>query len=171
MLIKAFTPGYFAREDTRTPMIFAAISVAVNVAIALTLFPTMGAPGIAVASAVAGWVNAVLLLAVLIRRGHWGRDVPLLKRIPRLVLAAAVMAVALYFAEHWLAARLGPGSPLVIKAATLLSLVAGGALLYFVAAFATGGADFGMIREISGARRASHPLRNRLQIRKLTVAV
>ena len=32
VLIKAFTPGYFAREDTRTPMIFAAISVAVNVA-------------------------------------------------------------------------------------------------------------------------------------------
>ena len=31
VLIKAFTPGYFAREDTRTPMIFAAISVAVNV--------------------------------------------------------------------------------------------------------------------------------------------
>ena len=31
VLIKAFTPGYFAREDTKTPMIFAAISVAVNV--------------------------------------------------------------------------------------------------------------------------------------------
>ena len=28
VLIKAFTPGYFAREDTRTPMIFAAVSVA-----------------------------------------------------------------------------------------------------------------------------------------------
>ncbi len=79
VLIKAFTPGYFAREDTRTPMMFAAISVAVNVATALTLFPSMGAPGIAVASAVAGWVNALMLLAVLIRRGHWGRDVPLLE--------------------------------------------------------------------------------------------
>ena len=89
VLIKAFTPGYFAREDTRTPMIFAAISVAVNVTTALTLFPRMGAPGIAVASAVAGWVNAPLLLGVLIRRGHWGSDMPLLTRIPRLVLAAA----------------------------------------------------------------------------------
>ncbi|RVC11713.1 lipid II flippase MurJ, partial [Mesorhizobium sp. M7A.F.Ca.AU.002.02.1.1] len=146
VLIKAFTPGYFAREDTRTPMIFAAISVAVNVTTALTLFPRMGAPGIAVASAVAGWVNAVMLLGVLIRRGHWGRDVPLMKRIPRLVLSAIVMGAALYFAEHWFAVRLGPGSPLVVKATTLLSLVAGGALLYFITAFATGGADFGMIR-------------------------
>ena len=76
VLIKAFTPGYFAREDTRTPMIFAAISVAVNVAMALALFPSMGAPGIAAASAAAGWLNAALLLLVLIRRGHWGRDAP-----------------------------------------------------------------------------------------------
>ncbi|MER8678179.1 MULTISPECIES: murein biosynthesis integral membrane protein MurJ [unclassified Mesorhizobium] len=162
VLIKAFTPGYFAREDTRTPMMFAAISVGVNVITALTLFPKMGAPGIAVASAVAGWVNAVMLLAVLIRRGHWGRDVPLLKRIPRLVLSAAVMAMALYFAEHWLAVRLGPGSPLVIKATTLLALVAGGALLYFITAFATGGADFGMIRRNvkRGSGKAAAPAPN-----------
>jgi putative peptidoglycan lipid II flippase len=155
VLIKAFTPGYFAREDTRTPMIFAAISVAVNVTTALTLFPSMGAPGIAVASAVAGWVNALMLLGVLIRRGHWGRDAPLMKRIPRLVLSAAVMGAALYFAENWLAAQLASGSPLAIKATTLLALVAGGTLLYFVAAFATGGADFGMIRR--NIRRKGSP--------------
>jgi putative peptidoglycan lipid II flippase len=146
VLIKAFTPGYFAREDTRTPMIFAAISVGVNVATALTLFPSMGAPGIAVASAVAGWVNALMLLAMLIRRGHWGRDIPLLRRIPRLVLSAVIMAVALYFAERHFATQIGPGSPLVVKATTVLALVAGGAALYFIAAFGTGGADFGMIR-------------------------
>ena len=85
VLIKAFTPGYFAREDTRTPMWFAAISVVVNVSLALTLFPRLGGVGIAVASASAGWVNSPLLLGVLIRRGHWGSDVPLLTRIPRLV--------------------------------------------------------------------------------------
>jgi putative peptidoglycan lipid II flippase len=81
--------------------------------------------------------------------------VPLLKRIPRLVLSAAVMGVALYFAEHWFAARLASGSPLVVKAVTLLSLVAGGAILYFLVAFGTGGADFGMIRR--NARRKDTP--------------
>ncbi|TIT79627.1 MAG: murein biosynthesis integral membrane protein MurJ [Mesorhizobium sp.] len=93
------------------------------------------------------------LLGMLIRRGHWGRDVPLMKRIPRLVLSAAVMAVALYFAEHYFATKLGPGSPLVIKATTLLALVGGGAALYFITAFGTGGADFGMIRRNIGRNR------------------
>ena len=146
VLIKAFTPGYFAREDTRTPMIFAAISVVANVAIALTLFPSMGAPGIAVASAVAGWLNAIMLLAVLVRRGHWGRDVPLLKRIPRLVLAAALMGAALYFGEHWFTVQLSSAAHLTTKAVTLVGLSAAGAVIYFVIAFAIGGADFGMIR-------------------------
>ena len=154
VLIKAFTPGYFAREDTKTPMIFAAISVVVNVATALTLFPSMGAPGIAVASAVAGWINALLLLVVLVRRGHWGRDAPLMKRIPRLVLSAVVMGAALYFGAQWLAPELSSSARLVTKAVTLALLSGAAALLYFVLAFATGGADFGMLRRNVGRSTA-----------------
>ncbi|MGN6142171.1 MAG: murein biosynthesis integral membrane protein MurJ [Mesorhizobium sp.] len=146
VLIKAFTPGYFAREDTKTPMVFAAVSVVVNVAIALALFPSMGAPGIAVASAVAGWLNAGMLLFVLVRRGHWGREAALMKRIPRLVLSAALMGAALWYAQGWLAAELSSSARLVTKATTLALLSGAGAVLYFALAFATGGADIGMIR-------------------------
>ncbi|MGS1094981.1 murein biosynthesis integral membrane protein MurJ [Aquamicrobium terrae] len=146
VLIKAFTPGYFAREDTKTPMVFAAISVAVNIATALMLFPRMGAPGIAVASAIAGWVNALMLLAVLVRRGHWGHDAPLMRRIPRLVLSSALMGGALYGGAIWLAPWLASSAPALSQATALALLCGAGALLYFVLAFATGGADIAMIR-------------------------
>jgi putative peptidoglycan lipid II flippase len=146
VLIKAFTPGYFAREDTRTPMIFAAVSVLVNISIALTLFPDLGAPGIAIASAIAGWVNALLLLGFLVRRGHWGSDIPLLTRIPRLVLAAAIMAVAAYFGADWLSPYLAPESPLLVQATALAVLICGAAIIYFAVAFGIGGADIRMIR-------------------------
>ncbi len=146
VLIKAFTPGYFAREDTKTPMVFAAISVAVNIATALMLFPRMGAPGIAVASAIAGWVNALMLLAVLVRRGHWGHDAPLMRRIPRLVLSSALMGGALYGGAIWLAPWLASSAPVLSQATALALLCGAGALLYFVLAFATGGADIAMIR-------------------------
>ncbi|MGF7008962.1 murein biosynthesis integral membrane protein MurJ [Aminobacter sp. BE322] len=146
VLIKAFTPGYFAREDTRTPMVFAAISVAVNIATALILFPSMGAPGIATASALAGWVNAGLLLVVLVRRGHWGRDAGLMRRIPRLVLSAAAMAGALWFAADAAGPWLGSSVPLYTQATALFALVLGAMVVYFAVAFAIGGADIGMIR-------------------------
>lgn len=153
VLIKAFTPGYFAREDTKTPMVFAAISVAINITIALTLFPRMGAPGIAVASVVAGWANALMLLVVLIRRGHWGHDAPLMRRIPRLVLSSALMGAALYGGAVWLSPWLAPPASLLAQTGSLALLCAAGALVYFVLAFATGGADAGMVRR--NVRRGS----------------
>jgi putative peptidoglycan lipid II flippase len=159
VLIKAFTPGYFAREDTRTPMWFAAISVAVNVSVALTLFPSLGAPGIATASAVAGWVNAFLLLGVLVWRGHWGRDLPLLTRIPRLAVAAAVMAGFLHVAIRWFEPQLASSAPLHIQAATLAGLIAAAAILYFAIAFGIGGADVGMLKRSirRGGKTAPEP--------------
>jgi putative peptidoglycan lipid II flippase len=146
VLIKAFTPGFFAREDTRTPMIFAAISVGVNIATALALFPSMKGVGIAAASAVAGWINAALLFGTLVWRGHWGKDRALLLRIPRLIFAAAVMAGAIWYAMQWLAPYLASGSPVYVQAVALAVLIGGSTLIYFVLAFGTGGADFGMVR-------------------------
>ena len=155
VMIKAFTPGFFAREDTRTPMIFAGVSVAVNVALALTLFPRMAESGIATAEAAAGWTNAMLLLGTLIRRGHWGQDRALLGRLPRLVLAAGVMAAAIHFALGYLEAWLAPSSPLLVQIAALGALIGGAMIVYFGIAFAIGGADLGMIRRNVKRSRAA----------------
>jgi putative peptidoglycan lipid II flippase len=146
VLIKAFTPGYFAREDTRTPMIFAAISVTVNISTALWLFPTMGAPGIATAAAVAGWVNASLLFGVLVARGHWASDAGLMRRMPRLIISCLLMAGAIHLAVTWLAPQFDPASPAYAQAAALAAVVVGAMAIYFAAAFGLGGADIGMIR-------------------------
>ncbi|HTV68784.1 MAG TPA: lipid II flippase MurJ, partial [Rhizobiaceae bacterium] len=146
VMIKAFTPGFFAREDTRTPMIFAGISVVVNVTLALTLFPTLAEAGIATAETTAGWVNAILLLATLIWRGHWGRDIALLTRIPRLVIAAAIMAVGIHFATGWLADWFAPTASLIEQIAALALIIGGAMIVYFGIAFAIGGADIGMMR-------------------------
>lgn len=157
VLIKAFTPGFFAREDTRTPMIFAGVSVAANVVLSLLLFPRIAEPGIALAEAVAGWLNAGQLFFALKRRGHWRSDGALLKRIPRLVLAAAGMGAALYFALPFFAEALRPASPLPAQAGALALLVAGSALLYFALVLALGAADPAMLRRALKRRRGTPP--------------
>ena len=70
VLVKAFTPGFFAREDTRTPLIIAVVSIVVNVALNLLfLYGTaLAQVGIALATSLSGWLNAVLLAVVLLRR-------------------------------------------------------------------------------------------------------
>lgn len=146
VLIKVFTPGFFAREDTRTPMIFAGISVGLNIVLALTLFPLIAERGIATAEICSGWTNALLLFATLVRRGHWEFDAGTMSRIPRLVLAAVLMAVALHFAYPQLAPYVTPASPLLQQMVVVLGLLAAGFLFYLAVAFGIGGADLGALR-------------------------
>ncbi|TPW28338.1 murein biosynthesis integral membrane protein MurJ [Pararhizobium mangrovi] len=153
VMIKVFTPGFFAREDTRTPMIFAGISVAVNVTLALTLFPRIAESGIATAETAAGWTNAALLATTLVRRGHWAGDRPFMRRIPRLLVATFVMMGVLYLATGYADQWLRPSTTVVVQIPALLGLVALAMAVYFGLAFSIGGADAGMIRRNLGRGR------------------
>lgn len=108
VLIKVFAPGFFAREDTRTPMRFAAISMLVNVVAGIALFiaiksyyPDFGHVGLAAATSLAGWINAILLMIALRKSGGLEMDARLRNRLPRIVIAAAGMGVFVACAEIW----------------------------------------------------------------------
>ena len=141
VMIKVFIPGYFAREDTRTPMIFAGVAVAVNVALALMLFPLIAESGIATAESVSGWVNASLLIFMLHRRGHFIFDVTLRRNVPRLILCCAVMAASLFAGMRVLGPYFQPEAGIVQQVGALLLLMGGGALVYFGSAQLTGAMD------------------------------
>ncbi|MBP1851292.1 murein biosynthesis integral membrane protein MurJ [Rhizobium halophytocola] len=146
VLIKALQPGFYAREDTKTPMRFTILSVIVNSGLAITLFPVLAERGIATAEATAGWINVTLLFATLLRRGDLQWEWPLFSRVLRLLVATAVMAGVLIYLLGRLSGWLMPQSSLLIQIAALGLLVAVAMVVYFGVAFAIGGADIGMIR-------------------------
>jgi putative peptidoglycan lipid II flippase len=102
VLVKALTPGYFAREDTRTPLVIAIVAIAANVALNLAFLygTTLAHVGIALATSLSGWLNAALLAFVLRRRGHWVADQRLASRAWRMLVATAGMAAALWGSWH-----------------------------------------------------------------------
>ncbi|WP_275787983.1 murein biosynthesis integral membrane protein MurJ [Pararhizobium gei] len=157
VLIKALQPGFYAREDTRTPMRFSGIAVAVNCALAVTLFPRLGVPGIAIAEAAAGWLSTVLLFVTLLKRGHLVWEWALARRTALLVVAAAIMGGALYSLRSVFSASLATGVPLLTKIGTLGLLIGISMLIYFAAAFLIGGADLGMIRRNLRRKAAKTP--------------
>ncbi len=154
VLIKVFSPGFFAREDTRTPMWFAGISVIVNVGLSLALFPFLAHIGIAIATSVAGWVNTVLLAVALHRRGQFKADAALRKRLPLLLLASVLMGVCLYLALWMVAPVLAnPGSLAGIVAVG--GLVIGGVIAFVLFCQVTGAADFrGAFASLRARRRS-----------------
>ena len=128
VLIKALTPGFFARQDTATPVKIAVVAMIANVALAVTLMQVLAHVGIALATACSAWINTALLGIVLHRRGHFALDARVRKRLPRLLLAAAGMAASLWFAERELAAYFAEG--LGTRVSALVALVAGGGIVF-----------------------------------------
>lgn len=144
VMIKVFQPGYFAREDTKTPMRYAVASLVVNTlgSIGLfVLFQRMGLMphvGIAIATTVGGWLNALLLWRGLSARGHYAMDARARRSVPLYVLAAMVMGAVLWLGVGQLEPWLGRSSGIAVRFAALAGVVAGGAIVYFGLCWATG---------------------------------
>jgi putative peptidoglycan lipid II flippase len=138
VLIRVLQPGFFAREDTITPTIFAAISVAANIGISLWLFPSLVHIGIAIATAASAWVNVLLLGATLAVRGHF--------RLPKdqwwnnamVLLISAAMGLILYFLAERGGGFLSPGMPFWQQASVLAVLIVYGLGFYFILVHITG---------------------------------
>lgn len=154
VLIKVLAPGFFAREDTKTPMRFVLFTVALNTVLGAGLFFWFksqgwpGFPGLAIATSIAAWINAGLLFFGLQRRG-WYRPGPrLISRLISVALASSAMGAALiYLIGHreMLQSWVTHG-----KFVEVLAFITIGAIIYGIAAIV-----FGAVRisDLKGARR------------------
>ena len=130
VLVKVLQPGYFARENTKTPMLIAGVTVIVNIVFSIILFDSLGHIGIAIATSIAAWVYVGLLLFGL--RNFWKPDARLKSRMPKIFIASAVMGLSLWILhqtikemfnhDFWL--RLGGVSILVIFGITIYFFIA-----------------------------------------------
>ena len=132
VLLKVLTPAFFAREDTRTPMVWAAVSAIVNLVLGASLFfygsgGIGGFVGLALATSVAAWVNVIGLSLILARRRTFALDSRLISRLPRILLASAGLGAALLWLGPWGQARF-TGAMLNDYLWLLVVVGAGGAL-------------------------------------------
>jgi putative peptidoglycan lipid II flippase len=73
--VRIIVAAFYSLQDTKTPAISAAVAVAANIVFSLLLMSSLGASGLALATALAGMVNGGILIAVLNRRlggVEWG---------------------------------------------------------------------------------------------------
>lgn len=143
VLIKVFQPGFFAREDTRTPMRYAAVNMAVNVAGSLVLFFALQAMGlmphvgIALATSLAGWVNALLLWRRLVTLDQFEVDARLRRNVPLIALASLAMGLMVAALTLPLGPYMAAGASLATRVMALGLLVGAGAGVFVVLILAT----------------------------------
>lgn len=137
VVLRSLVNGFYARQDTATPVRVALAATVVNVALKLTLMEPLAQVGLAVATSVAAWVNAGLLALLLHRRGLFHADARLGRNLPRMAAAAALMGGALWLAQDALSPWL-TASTLVERLAALVLLGGVGLAVYGAAALALG---------------------------------
>ena len=144
MLSKVLSPAFYARQDTRTPMRAAILTVIANVVLTIALTTPLwlnkvpGAHGgIALATGLAGIFNAWLLWRYLKRAGllrpqpGWGRYW-LRLGVACATMAAVVLGLRLYIGD-WTTMP-----SLLHRALLLLAVVAAGGIAYVLALLAMG---------------------------------
>ena len=151
VLIKILGPAFFARRDTRTPVLVGVAAVVANVILNLILMRYLAHAGLALATAIAAWLNVTLLSWILYRRGHLRPDRRLIQRLGRALMAAVAMALILWWLKDLLSAQFLGGE--VQRIAALAALVAAGMLGYMAAATVLRAVRLGEIRTLLSRRR------------------
>jgi len=136
VLVKVLAPGFYARKDTRTPVTVGAIAMIVNALVALALVWHLAHVGLALATSVAGLVNALLLYLRLKSSGHFQKGAGWPLFLARVVLATLAMSALLYIGQgestQWLEATLFQ------RVGWLLVWIISAALAYFAALYLMG---------------------------------
>jgi putative peptidoglycan lipid II flippase len=136
LAVKVLAPGYYARQDTRTPVRVALASLGANLSLSLALMLPLAHVGLALSASLAAGLNGLLLGRGLLLRGVLQVQPGWPTLLARVTLATVVMGLVLWVGSPaegaWLAA--GP-----LRRVTWLGLaILAGAGSYFVALFLGG---------------------------------
>ena len=71
MIIKVVSPNFFARKDTKTPVLVGTLCAFINIILTWYLMNKYGFIGIAISLSIAGYLNAILLFTIMITRNFY----------------------------------------------------------------------------------------------------
>jgi len=153
VLVKVFQPGFFSREDTRTPVWISAGALIINIGINIAVVPRYGIVGLAAATAFTSTLNVAALYAVLQARGWFHFSAKLASRIARQLVATAAMAGVLYALMPILAERYAGN--VFEKVWSLTALCGAGLIVFFGVAYAIGALDKDLLAQLRRRRPAA----------------
>ncbi|MDR0250098.1 MAG: murein biosynthesis integral membrane protein MurJ [Burkholderiales bacterium] len=136
ILIKILAPGFYARQDMKTPVRIAIISIVLTQIVAISLMFHIDHAGLTLAISVGACFNASLLFYQLRKKGAYTPHGGWWVFLGKIMAALVVFGIALHFlsgnAELWLHASLWE------KIMRLLIVMVGGGVVYFAVLWCLG---------------------------------
>lgn len=136
MLVKVLAPGYYSRQDIRTPVKFGIIAMVSNMLLNIVFAIPFGYVGLAIATSLSATLNAAMLWFGLYRGGVYQLQKNSISVFVRIICSGLLMAVVLFMMTPTLA--IWAEYSLLTSAMTLFSLIFGAAMVYFLCNFIFG---------------------------------
>jgi putative peptidoglycan lipid II flippase len=134
--VKILAPGFYARQDMKTPVKIAFVTVLVSQILAVAMMFRIGHAGLTLATSLGACLNATLLFVTMRRRGIYVPQPGWPLFLGRIAIALAVLGGVLWWAAgadgFWVT------SGLWAKVGRLSLVIVGGALAYFAALWLCG---------------------------------
>jgi putative peptidoglycan lipid II flippase len=96
VLVKILQTQFFARQDTKTPMMVAIGAVALNFTLNCCLIGPFSYVGLALSTALSAWFNAIVLGGLLFKKEWIVFDSRMKEIVPRLVISSCIMGLLCY---------------------------------------------------------------------------
>jgi len=136
MSIKVLAPGYYSRQDMKTPVRIAVIAMLTNMAFNIALMYPLGHAGLALATTISATVNASLLYRGLRREGVYTPEAGWSRLLLRGLAASLLMGLVIWWGAGSLTAWLEADTWTRIGRLLLWIAVGGG--VYFAALLVLG---------------------------------
>jgi putative peptidoglycan lipid II flippase len=156
IVVHVLTRAFYAMQDTRTPVLWAIIAVAINVPLMAWLVGPMGIEGLALALSISASLEVIGLLWALHRRIESIEGAAVLRSAMRSAVgagaAALVMLGGLTLVETWLPALLEGG---ISRLLVVVVLSGAGAAIFLLVASALRSPEIALLRNLMKRRNRS----------------
>ncbi len=131
VLVKVLEPAFFARLDTKTPMLIAIICMIANIIFNSSFyFAGLGYIGIVFSSVLSSYLNLTIIFCILIKRKNFYFVCGFLRKFLRIIYSSILMALFLFFARRYFAAS----DDFSIRLELMLMVIFGG-LFYLISSY------------------------------------
>jgi putative peptidoglycan lipid II flippase len=102
VLVKILTPIFFARQNTITPVKIAIFCVFINFLLNIILMHFYQHVGIAIATAIASWVNCILLFYILLKSNKVVFDKLLKENVKKVLIANIIFSILIFYFKDFI---------------------------------------------------------------------
>lgn len=136
MLVKVLSSAFYSRQDIKTPVRIGVVSIVCNMLLNAALIFPLAHAGLALATSLAAWINAILLYVLLYRSDIYQPQLGWKKFVLQVLLANTMLCIFYYFlspsVDIWI------GWHLLTRLIRLAFLGVGALIIYFGILWLTG---------------------------------